>query len=414
MISDDKYVGWIYMILNKVNGKIYVGQTYDKLGYKARWGKHKSKLRGNYHDNSHLQSAWNKYGEDNFEFILLHELEFNNEENMKRELNIIEIYYIYEWDLLNDEFGYNISKGGNTGSSYIGEDHPMYGKTHLKKSKEKMSKNHANVEGVKNPRAKQIKMLDKDTKELIKIFDCIADANEFLGKDRNAYSIYSCLRGKYSTAYGYSWEYVDDIKRGNYNNKRKVAKIDINTNEIIRVYDTIAEANKDITGNRRSSGISSCINGKQYTAFGFKWKVIEEDKTIIMIDKDNFNILNIFNNAKEANNFIGKSYCDDNILSCVRGERETAWGYKWRSIDEEYNIKYTKYDNKYIIKIAMTNKDTGEIIKIFSSRVEASKYLNVNHCTQIDRSLKNSKYTAYGYRWIKVKVDNFNNVTDII
>ena len=37
MISDDKYVGWIYMILNEVNGKIYIGQTYNKTAYGYIW-----------------------------------------------------------------------------------------------------------------------------------------------------------------------------------------------------------------------------------------------------------------------------------------------------------------------------------------------------------------------------------------
>ena len=53
----------IYKIENKVNGKIYVGQSID---IDTRWYNHRNELNGNRHYNEHLQNAWNKYGEDNF------------------------------------------------------------------------------------------------------------------------------------------------------------------------------------------------------------------------------------------------------------------------------------------------------------------------------------------------------------
>ncbi len=58
----------VYLITNNTNGKQYVGSSVD---VKRRWDTHKSKLRGGYHTNKHLQSAWNKYGEDAFSFKLL-------------------------------------------------------------------------------------------------------------------------------------------------------------------------------------------------------------------------------------------------------------------------------------------------------------------------------------------------------
>ena len=39
----------IYMIINKINNKIYVGQTINKNGYKKRWNQHKNELRKNSH-----------------------------------------------------------------------------------------------------------------------------------------------------------------------------------------------------------------------------------------------------------------------------------------------------------------------------------------------------------------------------
>ena len=35
-MGEDIYIGWIYMIINKINNKIYVGQTINKNGYKKK------------------------------------------------------------------------------------------------------------------------------------------------------------------------------------------------------------------------------------------------------------------------------------------------------------------------------------------------------------------------------------------
>ena len=62
----------IYMIRNIINNKVYIGQSSD---LKDRLAHHKSSLRHNRHYSSYLQNAWNKYGEENFEFIILEECE---------------------------------------------------------------------------------------------------------------------------------------------------------------------------------------------------------------------------------------------------------------------------------------------------------------------------------------------------
>lgn len=58
---------------------------------------------------------------------------------------------------------------------------------------------------------KKVAQLDKDTKNIIKIFESVADAAEHLSGEReNSYSscIASCARGLFDNAYGYSWRYV--------------------------------------------------------------------------------------------------------------------------------------------------------------------------------------------------------------
>jgi group I intron endonuclease len=57
----------VYQIVNTVNGKKYIGSG----DIKVRWKDHRLKLNKNIHKNSHLQSAWNKYGKDSFRFDVI-------------------------------------------------------------------------------------------------------------------------------------------------------------------------------------------------------------------------------------------------------------------------------------------------------------------------------------------------------
>ena len=47
---------------------------------------HFASLRGGYQINPHLQKSFNKYGEDNFEFIVLYQCNNNEDSNMVNEL----------------------------------------------------------------------------------------------------------------------------------------------------------------------------------------------------------------------------------------------------------------------------------------------------------------------------------------
>lgn len=58
----------LYAIVNELNSKFYIGSSNDLV---IRWRHHRSALRGNRHDNVHLQAAWNLYGEAAFVFVPL-------------------------------------------------------------------------------------------------------------------------------------------------------------------------------------------------------------------------------------------------------------------------------------------------------------------------------------------------------
>ena len=104
----------IYGIINKVNGKIYIGKTM--VSFCDRWDCHKAQLRSGYHDNPHLQKAWNKYGEDSFEFAILHDCSSGEDTDS---VNALEIRYISEYQS-NGKMLYNISPGGD-GGQFLGK-----------------------------------------------------------------------------------------------------------------------------------------------------------------------------------------------------------------------------------------------------------------------------------------------------
>lgn len=96
----------IYKIQNKVNGKVYIGQS---VNIASRWKGHIASLRNNHHRNDHLQKSWNKYGEDNFDFSILCECN-------KEELDDKEIHYINYYKSTDSEYGYNLRDGGEGGN----------------------------------------------------------------------------------------------------------------------------------------------------------------------------------------------------------------------------------------------------------------------------------------------------------
>jgi group I intron endonuclease len=109
---------FIYKIINTVNGKFYVGSTTNT---RERFRTHRNRLRGNRHHASHLQAAWNKYGEAVFVFHVIQEVPEGES------LQAAEDVWLAEH--VGKPHCYNKSRYSDTPMRGIKkEDHPCYGR----------------------------------------------------------------------------------------------------------------------------------------------------------------------------------------------------------------------------------------------------------------------------------------------
>lgn len=99
----------IYKIQNKINGKIYIGQS---VNIKKRWTKHRNSYCDTFDHNynTHLYRSMRKYGIENFEFSIV-------ELCLQQELNERERYWISYYNSFFQ--GYNLTFGGDGAGSEV-------------------------------------------------------------------------------------------------------------------------------------------------------------------------------------------------------------------------------------------------------------------------------------------------------
>lgn len=258
----------IYQIKCKINKKIYIGSAKD---IKDRWRCHKKDLNKNVHHSNKLQNAWNKYGENNFEYIIIEECSENS-------LIEKEQYYLDTLLKANSDYeyfsnnGYNILRNaGNSMGNILSED-----------SKQKMS----NIKS-KNGKLKNINFntitTDYIYEKKIKIKK-VDQENPFYNKkhtenskkimsekklgDKNFYYGTGPMLGKKMTI-----DHKNSISISNTGKNNKKSKIvyqyDLK-NMLIKSWDSVGVLCKQLelsVGN-----ISSCCLGKRRTAYGFIWR----------------------------------------------------------------------------------------------------------------------------------------------
>lgn len=218
-------MAFIYVITNDINGKQYVGKTNNSI--EERFREHISDSRRRRCEKRPLYSAMNKYGIEHFHISVLEEC--SADDACAREIYWIDKLQTY------GHTGYNATKGGDSKKYY---DYKIIAKKYTELLNEKETALYfgctvdtvraaceeldipilSSSEVSKHKYGKAIAMLDKDTKQVIKIFNCIRDAARYLadsGQAKSANGINTHIsraarhKGR-NTAYGYIWYFIND------------------------------------------------------------------------------------------------------------------------------------------------------------------------------------------------------------
>jgi len=322
-------MGYIYKIKNKIDNKTYIGQTTQDL--ESRWRNHRknsSKCR-------YLNSAFKKYGVENFEFKLVC-ITFDNQ------LDDMEIKYIEQYKCLVPN-GYNIRLGGNSGK-------------HHEETKRKIA-----ATLLKN---RKIVQFDIQGNRL-KSFYCLREAAEYVGCSPS--SIGHCCNDDIKTTAGFRWKFESNetkselgipslTGRFKYSQKttkkevitqipRKIIQFDIQGNRL-KSFNTCKEAAEYVGASR--GFITSCCLKPNQTGKGFYWKyesmnssdinsegqddiykqiASKKNRKVIQFDFQG-NRLNSFDSCREAGASVGVSH--DCISRCCNGIRQSSKGYIWK------------------------------------------------------------------------------------
>lgn len=197
---------------------------------------------------------------------------------------------------------------------------------------------------------KRVVQIDFKTKKILNTFLNISDAANYI-KAKSRSRISDCCNEKIHTSYGYIWRFLDENNNIIETKKVKktlgtsvrVAKIDINTNKTIDIYDSITIAAKENNGH--IGNISKCCKGKIHSSIEFVWKYVDEYDNIInpknkktikqvaMLDSYGM-VLKIFINSSQAAKYVGLKQGDTILKSC-RSENYYAAGYRWIFYDND-------------------------------------------------------------------------------
>ena len=184
-IGNLEVYGIIYKITNKINGKVYIGQTTQEfnmrycrkgVGLERVYQYHNSHKIYGWGYNKHLLDSFNKYGLDNFDLDIYFDYAFS-----EKELNVKEKTYIKLYNSFKN--GYNQNLGGEGQSGFEG------------------------LMGSKTSYSKPVIQLDKQG-NFIKRWECLAQIERELGINRSKTSL--VCNKKRKSAGGYIWVFEQD------------------------------------------------------------------------------------------------------------------------------------------------------------------------------------------------------------
>ena len=374
----------IYGIHNLVNGKWYVGQASN---IRKRWNAHRSLLSRNASNSVQLQRAWNKYGADSFEWIVLEECEI-------ADLDEKEMRWISEKDSYKNGYNRTVGGGGLHGfrmSDAQKEKHRAATAESWKDSSIRENRISAMRSAMSTSeykenlkRAMQNKWSDKEFRDLalkkmqdgsnnpetrLKISESSKAAmarpetkarisiaskrrwedplfREKILESRKAAMSTDEYKKKLSASSKKNWENAEHREKVSRNTSAALRR---NSEKVIQVetgttYSCIAEAS-EMTGISHAH-ISSACAAKRRTAGGFHWMYASDSQSDwdarrkAYIEKSGIKAFRkvmcvetgeIFEQPKFAAEKIGVH--PSNIAHCCNGRQEKSGGYHWTYVD---------------------------------------------------------------------------------
>ena len=264
----EKHIDCIYMYINKINNKKYVGQCkcLERRIKEHLWS---SKNINDKSYNYPLHKALRKYGEDSFVIVIL-------KENLNTEclMDFWEYYYINKYNsYAKDDDGYNIAEGGNGGSKFKGKTEEEMNeirkkmsdsskdKKHSEETKKKISNSRKGIQFTEEHKNKLRKpKTDEHKKKLSEAKKGNKQSEETKKKIRD--------RSK-------------GINNSNYGKGTKVAQYDLNGN-LIKVWNSVKEIYT--TTEFKRDGIIQCSKGLRDSYKGYRWKIYNKEKNVTKVE----------------------------------------------------------------------------------------------------------------------------------
>ncbi len=315
----------VYMYVNNVNGKRYIGVTCRTLCGRA--------VRGNgYRECPHFWKAIRKYGWESFDVHLMRDY------LSKDEADALEKWLIRHFQTTDSRYGYNIQKGGRSagGLSDEGRQRLIDGQS-----------------GANAWNAKPVVIFDLSGKRVAR-FDTAIDAGKYLNCSSSAF-VRACSSEK-TTLKNHIVFYEEDIGDIEQLSSNKICRVREATIQsaqkavcqysmdgvFIRSYPSMTEACNQ-TG-ATIVGICSVVSGDQLSAHGFMWRYdlgnhsdikryerTYSNKKLLQIDAKSGNVLREFDSAKDAAKVVPVEYSA--ICRCAQGRSKTSGGYAWEYSD---------------------------------------------------------------------------------
>lgn len=225
--SNKTYI--IYMHKNKINNKVYIGQTSTSV--EKRWQKGKG-----YKSCFLFNRAIEKYGWENFEHTILYEGLTSEQANEK------EIELITKYKSNNPNYGYNIQNGGTKSSLPI-------------EQRQRMS------EAQQGNGNRNIPVMCIETGE---VFQSAVIAAKRIGQTDGSI-IGKCCRGTVKNTGGYTWRFLTKEEEKNIDilllqNKNKTKQRMVYCPELDKYFISAAQAKKELS---LSSRIPDVLRGEK-------------------------------------------------------------------------------------------------------------------------------------------------------